>query len=269
MLILRRWLRGSSPLARGPRRSEEGAEGLAGLIPARAGTTVHGCSPSEEGRAHPRSRGDHEAPLTTETVRQGSSPLARGPLVEVEQFYAGVGLIPARAGTTKISVMFITCNGAHPRSRGDHHLLRRLRSGLRGSSPLARGPLITSILPTGTLGLIPARAGTTCCGERRRFRSWAHPRSRGDHARTEPPLHQPAGSSPLARGPHSPTHQGVIMNGLIPARAGTTGRAWPLFLLRWAHPRSRGDHIADIETYYGKSGSSPLARGPPSLLNRL
>ena len=69
------------------------------------------------------------------------------------------------------------------------------------------------------------------------------------------------GSSPLARGPLGCDAGHAAAVGLIPARAGTTGRAGVGFVGVRAHPRSRGDHYALSFFAPATVGSSPLARG--------
>ena len=193
-----------------------------GLIPARAGTTLRCHECRRRSRAHPRSRGDHigKAPGTASLT--GSSPLARGPPRGSSAVTRPQGLIPARAGTTKILSVHSVTRRAHPRSRGDHKAIARVVSDERGSSPLARGPLHSPTKWQRTRGLIPARAGTTTRSDRRPSRSRAHPRSRGDHA--DMALYNRAywGSSPLARGPPQTRRRTSSSGGLIPARAGTT-----------------------------------------------
>ena len=95
-----RQLVGSSPLARGPPRPSRCIAVRSGLIPARAGTTSCAKAPPALARAHPRSRGDHRACSHASRARLGSSPLARGPPRNIHTNDYGVGLIPARAGTT-------------------------------------------------------------------------------------------------------------------------------------------------------------------------
>ena len=70
---------GSSPLARGPPYGSSLTPGQPGLIPARAGTTGWRRTLFVITRAHPRSRGDHEALEDAPLEMAGSSPLARGP----------------------------------------------------------------------------------------------------------------------------------------------------------------------------------------------
>ena len=50
--------------------------------------------------AHPRSRGEHDRYKVLGGNVQGSSPLTRGALINVEHAKAHVGLIPAHAGST-------------------------------------------------------------------------------------------------------------------------------------------------------------------------
>ena len=254
--------RGSSPLARGPRPSEEYCGRRRGLIPARAGTTPTRRRCCARPRAHPRSRGDHPPPGGHPVAHRGSSPLARGPLADFKQSLAPVGLIPARAGTTRAWIRGMTILRAHPRSRGDH-----AGRGVRclppwGSSPLARGPLICRRGLDARQGLIPARAGTTFSSRSSFTPPKAHPRSRGDHRPPTDTPGYPAGSSPLARGPPRVSRILAACPGLIPARAGTTNSVGFSTKVSGAHPRSRGDHLRRIHPRVLALGSSPLARGP-------
>ena len=174
----------------------------------------------------------------------GSSPLARGPPANWIASKPKVGLIPARAGTTRRSARTRSCTWAHPRSRGDHLEPNLNNVAAAGSSPLARGPQKAVYTPGHLAGLIPARAGTTrhCC--RRSSARRAHPRSRGDHLLAVSGMALSMGSSPLARGPRMTHHHEAVPTGLIPARAGTTHFYPP---------------------YRRTLGSSPLARGPRSV----
>ena len=72
-----------------------------------------------------------------------------------------VGLIPARAGTTLVIRDNPLRFGAHPRSRGDHFVEGFRKPKGQGSSPLARGPPSFPVVFSRSMGLIPARAGTT------------------------------------------------------------------------------------------------------------
>ena len=152
---------GSSPLARGPLDAIGVSLPPDGLIPARAGTTRLRCRSCRRGWAHPRSRGDHETGYYFPSSPLGSSPLARGTRLLHAWRAAPLGLIPARAGTTRVAVSAVAAVRAHPRSRGDHILDDRRRINTLGSSPLARGPPAAARRRNYPSGLIPARAGTT------------------------------------------------------------------------------------------------------------
>ena len=137
--------------------------------------------PSSSSRAHPRSRGDHHPPEHCPAVRPGSSPLARGPQALTLLTLKRIGLIPARAGTTKRNSVLLAIPRAHPRSRGDHERIRMNLELIDGSSPLARGPRFGGASGLDRVGLIPARAGTTFPTLTYTLKGGAHPRSRGDH----------------------------------------------------------------------------------------
>ena len=231
------------------------------LIPARAGSTCRRAESGRAGRAHPRSRGEHAPERAAVWSRQGSSPLARGALVALDSVARGIGLIPARAGSTIIAVSDACARRAHPRSRGEHRTRLFRSSQSRGSSPLARGaPSHFGFLRL-LAGLIPARAGSTWTMQNTANFQRAHPRSRGEHVFSCPSVATREGSSPLARGALSASNNGALSLGLIPARAGST-RTWkPCWWKPRAHPRSRGEHAYDVIDAQLAGGSSPLARG--------
>ncbi len=133
-----------------------------------------------------------------------------------------------------------------------------------GSSPLARGTPAMWVDETFSLGLIPARAGNTSQQKPTRNRRGAHPRSRGEHPAKTAVAEPDPGSSPLARGTREGFSCEALEVGLIPARAGNTQSTGMSHRGRWAHPRSRGEHLAGRWRRRARSGSSPLARGTPS-----
>ena len=153
------------------------------------------------------------------------------------------------------------CVWAHPRSRGEHDAQSHGDIIESGSSPLARGTHQLSTATARQSGLIPARAGNTHRGSPGYLSCWAHPRSRGEHLKiwSGPPVVR--GSSPLARGTHVLVHEGRGRVGLIPARAGNMEEPPPTPPVKWAHPRSRGEHRSHQNRGCRPTGSSPLARG--------
>ncbi len=115
-------------------------------------------------RAHPRSRGEHLVPCAGGPFVLGSSPLARGTRGGGEGDGGVVGLIPARAGNTRLGNERPRPVGAHPRSRGEHRYWELITPNILGSSPLARGTRLFYDRVMEKNGLIPARAGNTAAG---------------------------------------------------------------------------------------------------------
>ena len=113
------WGEGSSPLARGLRQR------LPGAGPGR--------------RDHPRSRGVYTRAICWLARTLGSSPLARG--LHEGDLLAGadLGIIPARAGFTRLRTLSTGSARDHPRSRGVYACLGFSSLESVGSSPLARG----------------------------------------------------------------------------------------------------------------------------------
>ena len=153
-------------------------------------------------RAHPRSRGEHLPAGSYKVSYPGSSPLARGtPCAGIRSAMRG-GLIPARAGNTWALARLPAVPWAHPRSRGEHVALGFALVVAKGSSPLARGTLLSGLGFCKVFGLIPARAGNTGGYSEVPPPGGAHPRSRGEHSHCWHCWAFPRGSSPLARGTH-------------------------------------------------------------------
>ena len=130
---------GSSPLTRGAQLGDimNGLQG--GLIPAHAGSTAPFTAMTTCGPAHPRSRGEHGAANSANSMPSGSSPLTRGARSPPLVCTGPGGLIPAHAGSTTSFLNRILISGAHPRSRGEHSPSSYLRIRNSGSSPLTRG----------------------------------------------------------------------------------------------------------------------------------
>ena len=199
--------------------------------------------------------------MSTISSSAGSSPLARGLPDSLHVLGREPRIIPARAGST-ISTRFVaTLDQDHPRSRGVY--LRYLGRGVagRGSSPLARGLLRSEASECRLAGIIPARAGSTPQGRSSISDRRDHPRSRGVYSLASAVLSAASGSSPLARGLPALVLVDVVVEGIIPARAGSTLFVGPQNYLSWDHPRSRGVYGAKVNSEISGMGSSPLARG--------
>ena len=190
------------------------------IIPARAGFTARapaaGSAPPDHPRSrgvypssrssptgspdHPRSRGVYVHSQVKRSPRTGSSPLARGLRLQVQDPRLAARIIPARAGFTPTTTAPGATRRDHPRSRGVYPWSRSSRPAPSGSSPLARGLPPAHRCAREDSGIIPARAGFTggC------VRPWPprrdHPRSRGVYSDFASAGLRRTGSSPLARG---------------------------------------------------------------------
>ena len=234
-------LTGSSPLARGLRQLGGLDVDGSRIIPARAGFTWRTRSARTRGPDHPRSRGVYKSTVLNIVQQLGSSPLARGLLVEHLSSGPHVGIIPARAGFTSRTRARTTSCSDHPRSRGVYDFRDLVGFREAGSSPLARG------LPGGRPLAAAPRSD--------------HPRSRGVYALLKAGAYTGNGSSPLARGLHGSVFPYPWPGRIIPARAGFTYRRMSLPFYRRDHPRSRGVYHLTSKRENAVAGSSPLARG--------
>ena len=192
------------------------------LIPAHAGKTqIYDLGYYRE-RAHPRSRGENSTEGVSMSAVTGSSPLTRGKLCPSNLAGHECRLIPAHAGKTSRSRMYRTECRAHPRSRGENVSDDGTQSRARGSSPLTRGKLTSTLPDPLDRGLIPAHAGKTFHHHNRFHILQAHPRSRGENPGPLSQRGDTLGSSPLTRGKPRRGDKLADAGRLIPAHAGKT-----------------------------------------------
>ena len=174
------------------------------------------------GQDHPRTRGVYFLSPRNLMTALGSSPHARGLRpVEGDRCYDR-GIIPARAGFTGTNRSRDAQHADHPRTRGVYQYWPVRAMAAVGSSPHARGLRVGGQGVGAPARIIPARAGFTLSQLRGGQAGQDHPRTRGVYrSRAWPPL-QPTGSSPHARGLHTPPTQHAPEQRIIPARAGFT-----------------------------------------------
>ena len=277
---------GSSPLARGLPRARKSNSLPVGIIPARAGFTRPPVGRRARPGDHPRSRGVYTSRSSPATGGWGSSPLARGlPPVSVCPQTSTADHPRSRGVYSMTARMTGAPTGSSPLARGllptlpqrrprrriiparagfTWYVLGNIR-GPYGSSPLARGLHRLGDDEDDALRIIPARAGFTRPSSSGVISAWDHPRSRGVYPHTAVQAALSAGSSPLARGLPRPHVLDAAIAGIIPARAGFTRSAGRGSGARRDHPRSRGVYrflYADTDSMHG---SSPLARGLPTV----
>ena len=138
-----------------------------------------------------------------------------------------------------------------------------------GSSPLTRGKHCAGDRLISALRLIPAHAGKTRRGGRRRRRYRDHPRSRGENLDEDNAGTNEVGSSPLTRGKLQALRDDAQETGIIPAHAGKTKPSRQSRQHARDHPRSRGENHVTARRTHCATGSSPLTRGKPRCRSRL
>ena len=200
-------------------------------------------APPARCRDHPRIRGEH---LGAE--RHG---------------LAGIGIIPAYAGSTDAHVGSDATYPDHPRIRGEHHMSVGHLPSTTGSSPHTRGAPPPTGVDEPRPAIIPAYAGST--------RAWYtlggieadHPRIRGEHRRRHIAVGGQLGSSPHTRGARGDGRGHARPGRIIPAYAGSTRAPPDRHSRRPDHPRIRGEHASFLRLTHSRRGSSPHTRGAP------
>ena len=191
----------------------------------------------------------------------GSSPPARGRVLDHLPGIHARRVIPACAGKGKRSAVSRPRTPGHPRLRGEGGPGTHQVVLTGGSSPPARGRVIGNGAREEDARVIPACAGKGPEGRWGRHGSAGHPRLRGEGYRDQACTRQPNGSSPPARGRVHSVGSGEASDRVIPACAGK-GEALKDRIKRPAgHPRLRGEGKPSIRPRHRAAGSSPPARG--------
>ena len=153
-----------------------------------------------------------------------------------------IRIIPADAGSTKLSTTMIWGPRDHPRGCGEHAFVSGLFPLDSGSSPRMRGAQEAKGTPEFDHRIIPADAGSTGLDLPKCHRMMDHPRGCGEHCWSLAMARESGGSSPRMRG--APMDRKAVgwPVGIIPADAGSTLRPRPLTQDRRDHPRGCGEH---------------------------
>ena len=260
--------KGSSPRARGARDYVEEIDGPVGIIPACAGSTDLTLLHLILRWDHPRVRGEHGHPGRPLPAAWGSSPRARGARDYVEEIDGPVGIIPACAGSTDLTLLHLILRWDHPRVRGEHGHPGRPLPAAWGSSPRARGARTVTLMPHPRRGIIPACAGSTSFAAGLSSPKRDHPRVRGEHPLTLASGMCRSGSSPRARGAR-PRHDDQLgQQGIIPACAGSTvGVELGRRRESGSSPRARGARPNDVDRLLD-TGIIPACAGSTSFPRR-
>ena len=132
-------------------------------------------------RDHPRLRGEYFVVVPISIAIIGSPPLARGIQDMLTYVVIFLGITPACAGNTHVTVKWVGIVRDHPRLRGEYPVSVLCSCGGAGSPPLARGiPENETAFGTGK-GITPACAGNTYKAPRKIDRIRDHPRLRGEY----------------------------------------------------------------------------------------
>ena len=170
------------------------------IIPAYAGSTSPDVRRHDSRQDHPRIRGEHLTAYSTMTRTRGSSPHTRGAPQSCRWSSLNVRIIPAYAGSTRLTRWMGRRWRDHPRIRGEHVDGRDFIVDAPGSSPHTRGAPLSYARAALGEGIIPAYAGSTASGRVWRPRFGDHPRIRGEHDCSIYFTNFPTGSSPHTRG---------------------------------------------------------------------
>ena len=181
------------------------------------------------------------------------------------------GIIPAYAGSTHAGRRRGVRAGDHPRVCGEHHPAKEAASLGGGSSPRMRGAPVDLLERGVAPGIIPAYAGSTSPPRAARGSGRDHPRVCGEHVFSAAVPSSLAGSSPRMRGALVVRARHHLLEGIIPAYAGSTGLCRPGRAPWGDHPRVCGEHLKKPHWHVMLTGSSsPRMRGaPPAALTRL
>ena len=122
---------GSPPHTRGTQKVFNALFRRSGITPAYAGNTINGILDLNNGRDHPRIRGEHFNKMHGNDKELGSPPHTRGTQFLQHLFGRSPGITPAYAGNTPRQKESRTMRRDHPRIRGEHfdipcqyHLIR-------------------------------------------------------------------------------------------------------------------------------------------------
>ena len=233
----------------------------AGIIPARAGSSVPRSRPCRPGGDHPRACGEQCKQWRARAICLGSSPRVRGAAIAVSNVPAKAGIIPARAGSRFASGAGRQSTRDHPRACGEQDTFANLTVNRKGSSPRVRGAALTRAVDGALRGIIPARTGSRSAAHVVSYRLWDHPRACGEQLTWAEIHNDETGSSPRVRGAGLDSRRRRVGSGIIPARAGSRLVQPRLCNCQGDHPRACGEQWLSLTGGVCRSGSSPRVRG--------
>ena len=135
------------------------------------------------GPDHPRGCGEKGVVEEVVLFFIGSSPRVRGKVDVAQVCDVCLGIIPAGAGKSLLSIEVKTKGWDHPRGCGEKTASIGRSSLSQGSSPRVRGKGHTGVYAMECIGIIPAGAGKSLHGAEHALVEEDHPRGCGEKAR--------------------------------------------------------------------------------------
>ena len=149
----------------------------------------------------------------------------------------------------------------HPRLRGEHPHFYKANFTRVGSPPPTRGTHGAGRFNALTARITPAYAGNTGSLNKSIATVQDHPRLRGEHSSTVPPVGIAIGSPPPTRGTLCVNVKFIKYNRITPAYAGNTCFCRYNAASTQDHPRLRGEHSLPVAPLIACTGSPPPTRG--------
>ena len=197
-------LQGSSPRVRGAAFSRALKRNDDGIIPARAGSRCPTRSTTTIARDHPRACGEQLALGALCALWWGSSPRVRGAVPRLLWWGRFLGIIPARAGSSRWLVDGFHYGRDHPRACGEQCTHKGRTCRRWGSSPRVRGAGRNQDRADNRHGIIPARAGSRRSTMASCVPGRDHPRACGEQYVLVPNENAEVGIIPARAGSSSP-----------------------------------------------------------------
>ena len=156
-------------------------------------------------------------------MQRGSPPPSRGAPLVMILYQVLEGITPAFAGSTDKLNYPTNISKDHPRLRGEHPYQTFQFQPFQGSPPPSRGARISKSIHSISARITPAFAGSTLTVRSVLPLSEDHPRLRGEHIGSAPPVSRKAGSPPPSRGARTDRPLDLLRVRITPAFAGSTG----------------------------------------------
>ena len=241
------------PWPRGRRFIPAGAGNSAALTQASRVTPVYPRRCGEQASTGPRNRSSH-----------GLSPQVRGTAGRPGALRPFPRFIPAGAGNSAVSELYIRLDEVYPRRCGEQVLMALRSVPSSGLSPQVRGTGGYRYPHRRCYRFIPAGAGNRRRSRRTGYQTAVYPRRCGEQTRHRCLTEAPDGLSPQVRGTDRGARAARRGYRFIPAGAGNRLRTTRCRDSPTVYPRRCGEQLMKSPTRSCMSGLSPQVRGTGS-----